>query len=152
MATSVDQRIRPAGPADGPAIERLLASLDLPTAGAGEQVDGFVVVDHGGAIVASAGLEIYGRGALLRSVAVDPDHQGRGLARALVLRLLERARREGVVRVFLLTTTAPEYFRRMGFETIADSAVDAGVRASKEFDDCCCAEAQIMRLTLGGTS
>jgi amino-acid N-acetyltransferase len=151
MPTSVEQTIRPAGPADISAIETLLTAFDLPTAGIGEQISGFVVAEDGGAIVASAGLEVYGRSALLRSVAVRPDHQDRGLARMLVLQLLDRARGDGIEQVFLLTTTAPEYFRRLGFEAIADAAVDSAVRASKEFDDCCCAGAQAMRLTLGGT-
>ncbi|HEV8353736.1 MAG TPA: arsenic resistance N-acetyltransferase ArsN2 [bacterium] len=152
MAASVEQRIRPALPADLPGIETLLASFDLPTVGVDEQLGGFVVAEDGGAIVASAGLEVYGRGALLRSVAVRPDYQGRGLARTLVRHLLERGRADGIERVFLLTTTAAEFFRRMGFEAIDDFAVDSAVRASKEFGDCCCVGAQTMKLNLGGTS
>jgi amino-acid N-acetyltransferase len=150
MPTSVKQNIRPAGPADQSGIETLLTAFDLPTAGVEEQISGFVVAEDSGAIVASAGLEVYSRAALLRSVAVRPDHQGCGLARMLVLQLLERARADGIERVFLLTTTAPDYFRRLGFEAIADAAIDPAVRASKEFGDCCCAGAQAMRLTLGG--
>jgi N-acetylglutamate synthase-like GNAT family acetyltransferase len=152
MAASIEQRIRPAGPTDVSAIETLLQSFDLPTAGIGEQIGGFVVVEDGGAIVASAGLEVYGRGALLRSVSVRRDCQGRGLARMLVRHLLERGRADGIERVFLLTTTAAEFFRRMGFEAIDDSVVDPAVRASKEFGDCCCVGAQTMKLNLGGTS
>jgi amino-acid N-acetyltransferase len=152
MPTSVKQNIRPAVPADQSGIETLLTAFDLPTAGIGEQISGFVVAEDSGAIVASAGLEVYSRAALLRSVAVRPDHQGRGLARMLVLQLLERARANGIERVFLLTTTAAEYFRRIGFEAIADSTVDPAVRASKELGDCCCVGAQTMKLDLGGTS
>jgi len=151
MATSLEQTIRPARPADLSAIETLLGSLDLPTAGVGDQIGEFVVAEDGGAIVATAGLEVYGRAALLRSVAVRPDHQGRGLAQLLVRRLLERARAGGITQVFLLTTTAEEYFRRMGFEAIGDSTVDPAVRASKEFGDCCCVGAHAMKLELGGT-
>ncbi|HEY3247233.1 MAG TPA: arsenic resistance N-acetyltransferase ArsN2 [bacterium] len=151
MPTSVEQNIRPAGPADRSAIETLLTGFELPTAGVGEQIRGFVVAVSAGEIVASAGLEVYGGGALLRSVAVRPDYQGRGLARTLILRLLERARADGIHQVFLLTTTAADYFRRLGFEAIAEATVDPAVRASKEFGDCCCVGAQAMRLRLGGT-
>ena len=150
MAATAELSIRPAGPADVAAIEALLTSFDLPTAGVSEQINGFVVAEDGDAIVASAGLEVYGTAALLRSVAVHPDHQRRGLAATLVRTLLTRARDTGVEQVFLLTLTAATYFRRLGFEDIPDTAIDTAVRASKEFTDCCCADAQAMRLTSGG--
>lgn len=150
MHTRLDPMVRPAVAADLPAVEALLTSFDLPTAGVGDRIDDFVVIEDGGVVVASAGLECYGEGALLRSVAVRPEYQRRGLARTLVHNLLSRAERVGVRQVFLLTATAPEYFRRIGFQAIPDTAVDPAVRASKEFGDCCCVEAQTMRLDLGG--
>jgi len=143
--------VRPATAHDVSAVETLLACFDLPTAGVADHIADFVVAEDGGTIVASAGIELYGTSALLRSVAVKPAYRGQGLARVLVEHLLVRARRTGVRTIFLLTSTAPDYFARLGFAAIPDVDVDPGVRASKEFDSCCCAGAQTMRLALGGT-
>lgn len=146
----METKIRNATAGDLPLIEQLLNDSGLPVAGVADHLGGFVVAEHDAAIVASAGIEWYGEGALLRSVAVRPEFQGRGLARDLVDGLLARARSGGVHRVFLLTSTAAEYFRRVGFKPIPDDEVDPGVRASQEFGDCCCTGAQAMRLTMGG--
>jgi len=52
--------------------------------------------------------------------------------------------------VYLLTTTAQQYFQRLGFETVPREAVDPAVTASAEFGDSCCATAVAMRLALEG--
>jgi GNAT superfamily N-acetyltransferase len=44
----------------------------------------FVVREDDGRVVGVAGLELHGEDGLLRSVAVDPDYRGQGLAAALV--------------------------------------------------------------------
>lgn len=145
-------RIRVAQRDDLPAVGALLKSFDLTAAGVEEHVHEFLVAEDTGEIVASSGLEVYGSGALLRSVAVHPDYRNRGLAKGLVTQLLDRARRAGVRDVYLLTTTAEAYFRRMGFATVARTDVDDAVRQSAEFGDSLCAGAVAMRLRLPGTS
>lgn len=139
---------RPARPSDLPAIEQLLQESGLPTAGVAEHLTGFVVVQEGDRVVASAGLEVYDRSALLRSVAVDPAYRNRGLAAGLVRGLLESGRGRGVAEVFLLTTTAADYFRRLGFTPIPRGDVPRTVQASREFKDGICETAQTMTLRL----
>lgn len=141
--------IRSAAPADLPAVEALLASFELPTSGVADHIENFLVAEDGGRIVASAGIELYGASALLRSVAVHPDYRRRGLARHLIDGLLRRAHVGGVHDVYLLTSTASAYFAQLGFAAIPDSAIDPAVRASAEFDSCCCVGAQAMHLTFG---
>jgi amino-acid N-acetyltransferase len=51
----------------------------------------------------------------IRSLMVIPEHQGRGLGRALVHSCLEEARNLGMRQVFVLTDR-PEFFRRFGFQ------------------------------------
>lgn len=138
--------VRPATTHDVLAVEALLESFDLPTAGVTDHVADFIVAADGGRIVAAAGIELYGTVALLRSVAVSIDYRSQGIARTLVEHLLDRARGAGVREVFLLTSTAADYFARHGFSPISDGEVDPAVRASKEFDSCCCAGAQAMHL------
>lgn len=148
VGSAMSALIRPAVARDLPTIETLLRSFDLTTAGVADHLEEFVVGEAAGEVVASAGLELYGVGALLRSVAVRVDYQNRGLAQTLVNQLLDRARQAGVRQVYLLTSTAEGYFRRFGFGPVHREAVDAGVRQSREFQDICCARAQAMQLIL----
>jgi len=53
-------RIERATPADGPALEALLAAANLPLDGAREAFDRGVVARHGDAIVGAAAIELYG--------------------------------------------------------------------------------------------
>jgi len=141
--------IRDAQAADLAAIGQLLWEVGLPTGGVADHIAGFAVAEEAGRIVATAGLERHGRSALLRSVAAHPAYRGRGIPRRLVARLLQRAARQGVAEVFLLTTGAAGYFRRFGFEPVARGDVAPAVRQSTEFGDECCATAQPMRLRIG---
>ncbi len=140
--------IRDASNRDLEEMTALLTSLGLPTSDVSEHSAEFVIAEDGGVIVASAGTEVYGTCALLRSVAVRPDYQGQGVARRLVQRLLDRARRNGVRQVYLLTTTAASYFQHLGFAPVSREQVDQGVQASQEFRELCCDSAVAMMRTL----
>ena len=106
--------IRLAEPADEPAIDALLVESSLPLDGVHEALGCFVVAEEHGQIVGVAGIEGCGRGehALLRSVAVAPSWQGRGLGRVLVTRAVAEAEARGAQALYLLTTTAVELARR----------------------------------------
>ena len=71
--------IRSAGPADRKAVESLLTRTGLPIDGVADHLDHFAVAVDGDAVIGSAGLEVYGPHALLRSVAVLPERQHSGL-------------------------------------------------------------------------
>src|SRR6185295_14070215 len=76
----------------------------------------FVVREDDGRVIGVAGLEVHGEDGLLRSVAVDEDYRGQGLAAALVEAVLERAQRVGLRSVYLLTAGGRDYFARRGFK------------------------------------
>jgi amino-acid N-acetyltransferase len=80
---------------------------------------------------------------LLRSVAVD--EQGRGTGRALVDAAIRFARDRGIRTMYLLTTTAEEYFLTCGFERVTRADVPVGVQSSLEFTSACPASAIVMR-------
>jgi amino-acid N-acetyltransferase len=143
-----DIRIDRAAPEDFGAVAALLQRCHLPQDGLEPHLPWFMVARQGGRIVGSAGLEIYGDGALLRSVAVDPDVQGHGLGQSLTEATLGLARAAGAPAVYLLTTTAEGFFPRFGFTRIARGEVPAGVQASVEFTTACPASAVVMRSVL----
>lgn len=140
--------IAPAGTEDLPAILALLGQSHLPEAGLGAHLATTLVARDGSSIVGTAALELYGRAALLRSVAVDPTQRGRGLGQRLTAAALDLARARGVRAVYLLTETAAGFFPKLGFRPIARDAVDAGVQTSIEFTTACPASALAMALEL----
>ena len=137
-----------AAPADLDAILALLRRSKLPVDGLAAHLATTLAARIGGRIVGSAALEMYDDGALLRSVAVDPDVRGRGIGRLLTNAAFRLARDRRVPAVYLLTTTAEEYFPRYGFERIERGSVPPGVRTSVEFASACPSTAIVMRSIL----
>jgi amino-acid N-acetyltransferase len=105
----------------------------------------FVVHEDDGRVVGVAGLEVHGEDGLLRSVAVDPDYRGQGLAASLVEAAMARARRVGLRSVYLLTTTARDYFARRGFADCPREEAPAPIRESWEYRVGCPTTAALMR-------
>jgi amino-acid N-acetyltransferase len=145
-----EAQLRPATPADLPAVERLLVASGLPLEGVREALPTFLVAEHDGQLVGVAGLEVCCDNALLRSVAVTPEWRSRGLGRVLVTRVISAAEARGVHALYLLTTTAERYFPNFGFERIARDDVPDDVRATEEFRSACPASATVMRRSLAG--
>jgi amino-acid N-acetyltransferase len=130
----------------------LLTRHHLPLDGVREHVGTMVVARDNERVVGVAAAELYADGALLRSVAVDPTVQGRGIGHQLTDAVLQIAREHEVAAVFLLTTTAEKFFPRFGFEQVTRSDVPATVRASVEFQSACPASAVVMRKWLVRTA
>jgi amino-acid N-acetyltransferase len=137
-------RIRPAMSRDLGAVESLLSASNLPLDGVRENFSSFVVADDEGAIAGAIGLEKFGPVALLRSAVVSPEYRGSGVGSKLVEKVLERAEEDGIEELFLLTTTAENYFPRFGFTRTTRSAVPAAVKTSAEFQGACPDSAAVM--------
>lgn len=117
-----------------PAVLRLLAEASLP---APERFEHFFGCGKQDAPQGVVGLELYGQEALLRSLSVDREARGRGCARALVAQAEQYALQRGVRRIYLLTTTAADFFARLGYKSLGrDEAPDA-IRATSEFAALC---------------
>jgi amino-acid N-acetyltransferase len=134
-----------AKPSDLNPILELLARNTLPIDGVAEHLDTTIVAREAGKVIGCAALEIYGTSALLRSVSVAAQFQGRGLGHQLTEGALRTARSSGITEVYLLTTTAERFFPRLGFEPISRSEVPASVQASVEFTSACPTTAVVMR-------
>src|SRR6516162_4095437 len=96
--------LRQATTMDLPGVEQLLTAAGLPLAGVAAAIATFVVAEHRGHIVGVGGLEVCCENGLLRSVAVAPEWQRRGLARALVARVISDAEERRLHALYLLTT------------------------------------------------
>ena len=142
-------QIRSAKDSDLSAVERLLAASDLPTDGVRDNFSSFVVADDNGAIAGAIGLEKYGSAALLRSAVVSAESRGSGIGRKLVEQLVRRAEEAGVDELYLLTTTAEDYFPKFGFIRTSRAAVPDSVKSSAEFRGACPDTAVVMTRRLG---
>jgi amino-acid N-acetyltransferase len=140
--------LRAASAADYDQVVRLLRTADLPTAGLQRSLPDFLVAEESGRVVGAIGLEVYGDTALLRSAVVDTGRRGSGVGSDLVAELLARAGRRGVREIYLLTTTAEDYFPRFGFTRVRRDAVAPALHASEEFQGACPDSAVAMRKVL----
>ncbi|MDK2784313.1 MAG: hypothetical protein PWQ41_1604 [Bacillota bacterium] len=141
-------RIVPVEKEDLPMVKALLAEVNLPLEGLEEHFANFLKLVVDGELAAVAGLEVYGKCGLLRSVAVAPAYQRSGLGQGITRAAINRARELGLTEVYLLTETASDFFTRFGFKPVERSAVDPAVRQSVEFKSACQASAVCMRLKL----
>ena len=142
--------IRRAGQSDWAGIRQLLQARNLPLDGAEPHLESFLVAteERTGAVVGVVGLERYGNVGLLRSVAVAESLGKHGVGTALVQTSIERARAGGIRALFLLTTTAADWFPRFGFISVRREDLPASMALSAELRGACPASAVPMRLSL----
>jgi amino-acid N-acetyltransferase len=140
--------VRKAADGDRGLVLEILREAGLPTDDFtdGEMV--FLVAEEEGAVVGTIGLEYYPPAGLLRSAAVRPSHRERGVGALLVAALMEEARSGSLTELVLLTTTAGEYFGRMGFTRVARDSMAGPVLSSRQFTGTTCSSAAVMRLGL----
>ena len=143
--------IRTATANDLGAVESALRDADLPLDGLRDQFgEGYAVAESAGRIIGVEGIEVHGDAGLLRSAVVISPWRGKGVGDALTRDRIEWARRRGLSALYLLTTTAGDYFPRFGFaRTERDTAPEA-VRRSREFAEACPSTALFMSMTLHG--
>ena len=130
-------------------VRRLLTEAGLPTEGLADQFPaGYAVAESAAGLAGAAGIEVYEATGLLRSVVVSPGLRGTGLGKALVADRLAWARGRGLEVVYLLTTTAADFFAALGFERLPREAAPSPIRASREYASVCPGTSVLMRMVL----
>lgn len=139
--------IRNVSPQNVDAVIQLLNNADLPTHDI-PSIFGecFAIAIENDSIVGTAGIEQHGKFGLFRSAAVRANERGKGIGEALTRNRIEWAKAHGISELYLLTTTAADYFARMGFQEIPRSDVPAEIRKTAEFTSLCPSSATAMRL------
>lgn len=135
----------PAAISDLAGINQLLRQEDLPEVNTTECTNFFYkVVDQGNKIIGAIGLETYGSYGLLRSLVVDKNFRNNGIADKLVTRVMGSARINGLNEVYLLTSTAEQYFLRKGFERRDRKTCPDEIRQSREYSSICPVSSALM--------
>lgn len=129
-------------------VKRLLTAAGLPTADVEEDGVQMFLATAEGAPVGVGGLELYSATGLLRSVVVNAGDRDNGYGREICTRLEDRARQDGVERLYLLTTNAVDYFARLGYITVDREAAPNAVKSTSQFAELCPESAVLMEKRL----
>lgn len=122
----------------------ILQSHDLPTADIDE--DKLLYVLHRAEkIIGTAGLEIFDDCALLRSVSVTNDEKGKGYGSVINDEIEIFAKESGINCMYLLTTTAKDFFDRQGYCVIKREEAPEAIKQTTEFSSLCPASAVMMK-------
>lgn len=99
--------------------------------------------------VGFGGLEVHGEDALLRSLVTLPPLRGRGFGKAMTEALEFEARLHGCRSLWLITTTAADFYQRLGYARCDRGAVPPAIAATSEFAELCPASADVLMKRLG---
>jgi amino-acid N-acetyltransferase len=123
----------------------LLEAQGLPVSDiTDEHLEHFFFVGSDGSPRGLVGLELYGADALLRSLVVGESARGSGLGSTLVEHAEQYAAANSVRSMYLLTTTAEAFFKRLGYERIVRSQAPPSIKATREFASLCPASSAFM--------
>lgn len=135
------------------AVEALLTEAKLPVADlASSRSLNLLGIRDGGRLVGVVGVEVYGSVGLLRSLAVEPAHRNSGLGAILVSNAETWAAEQGVETLYLLTTTAAQFFARRGYEAVPRSEAPAAIAATAQLLHLCPASSTFMRKVLAANN
>lgn len=129
-------------------VKELLERNDLPVQDLTTSSAEFYYATANGERIGIAGIEGYGDIGLLRSVVVEAPNRGRGYGTLLCEALETTAQDNGIDTLYLLTTTASEFFAAEGYSPVERATVPDTIRDTKEFEDLCPSTATCMRKSL----
>jgi amino-acid N-acetyltransferase len=119
---------------DFPALKAHLAASGLPSEDLSEQhLEHFIVLAQSGRIAGSVGIEKLGTDALLRSLAVDTMMRGEGFGKRLLQEIESYALHNDVRDLYLLTTSADNFFEHHGYDRVDRSTVPDAIRNTTQF-------------------
>ncbi len=97
-----------------------------------------------GQIIGIVGIEAYENTGLLRSLVVSKASRKMGCGKKLVAEAEIWACEEGIKSLYLLTTSAANFFSRIGYEVVPRSQAPASIASTAQFIGLCPASATFM--------
>lgn len=127
------------------AVTALLVANDLPVTDLDDPSIELFAVHEGVRLLGVIGLQWLDGAVLLRSLAVATTARDRGVGGLLCDEVIRQADGRGHAEVWLLTTSAKDYFVRRGFVVLPRDQVPEVVRATSQFSSLCPSTASVMR-------
>ena len=120
-------------------VLRLLSEAELPTEDlTNEKLKNFLVAQRqDNTVIGAIGIELKQDVGLLRSLVVHPHHRKCGLGKLLVNELESFAKEKGVKALYLLTTTAADFFLGLGYCVTLRESVPKNIADTEEFRGIC---------------
>ena len=120
-------------------IVKLLSQARLPAQDLTlEKLEHFLVAKaKDGSVIGAVGVELYQDVGLLRSLVVHPAYQGKGLGKWLTREVESIAQQRSIKTLFVLTTTATEFFPKLGYQVIQRDRAPASIAKTEEFKSIC---------------
>jgi len=131
-------------------IEQLLSEADLPYNDVPNHISDFLLASINDVIIGVIGIEILGKFGLLRSLAVSPSKQGKGIGKLLCERMASYASLQEIRNLYLLTTTAESFFENLGFRKVARENLAEEIKSTEEFKNICPVSAVCMVKEISG--
>ncbi|ACM57000.1 arsenic resistance N-acetyltransferase ArsN2 [Halorubrum lacusprofundi] len=118
-------------------VETLLDKNGLPSDDVEPGRNRFYIGYDGDTRVGVGGVERHGTDGLLRSVVIERSARGNRYGTALCEALESKVEADGVERLYLLTTTAAEFFGDCGYVETDRTTAPNAIRQTAEFDELC---------------
>lgn len=122
----------------------LLTKQELPVTDITEDTLLYSLLD-GERMIGTSGLEIFDDCALLRSVSVIKDVQGKGYGRSGHEQMERFAKESGVNCIYLITTTAEKFFGKQGYCVIDRATAPEAIKHTQQFLGLCPSSAVVMK-------
>jgi amino-acid N-acetyltransferase len=148
QTTTANLQLKHAKMEDLPLIQDLLLKENLPALDIVLDIIHIFLFYENKNLVGITGLENFRKFGLLRSVVVVDDYKGKGKGKTMCRLTMEKASEMGVEELYLLTETAEDFFKSIGFETIDRAEAPGFIKSTTEFKNLCPASAAFMRKEL----
>jgi N-acetylglutamate synthase-like GNAT family acetyltransferase len=125
-------------------FEMALSAAGLPTGDLHEHGRRFYRFEDDDGLIGFGGLEALGAQALARSIVIVDDRRGAGLGSAILAWLEAEAADHGASDLYLLTTSAADFFARHGYAALPRADAPAAIAASRQFSSLCPGSAAFM--------
>lgn len=135
IAVSADEREQ---------VIRMLLAQKLPVKDITDDTILYGLAENG-RLVGTAGLDIFEDCALLRSVSVIAGLQGKGYGKSLNAQVEGFAREAGINCMYLITTSAKDFFDRQGYCEISRTDAPEAISRTEQFSSLCPSTAVIMK-------
>ncbi|MEO6539477.1 MAG: arsenic resistance N-acetyltransferase ArsN2 [Ferruginibacter sp.] len=125
-------------------VLQLLQAQKLPVADINEASLLYLLLDEDRAI-GTAGLDIFDDCAMLRSVSVIAGVQRKGYGSSANIQIEKLAKESGINCMYLITTTAKEFFEHQGYCVIERETAPDAIKQTAQFSGLCPSTAVVMK-------
>lgn len=125
----------------------LLKKNNLPTEDLHPGTQMFVV-EEGDRVIGTIAVEYDYQDALLRSLSVSEEKRKSGIGAKMVDFMEDYVKQQGVRNIYLLTTTAADFFTKRGYGIIDRGTVPDFIKNTTEYSVICSSSSTVMKKVL----